>query len=137
MPGYITARRLRVWEAYHEAFSDLESRCGVRRPTVPEACRHNGHLYYLLLGSETERDAFIAAMAERGVQTVFHYVPLHRAPAAAMLARACGTLDVTERQSGRLVRLPVWPGMSQAEIDHVVDAVRDAVRDVVGKLRSA
>ena len=133
----ITSRRLRVWHAYHDAFSETEDRWGVRRPTVPDGCMHNGHLYYLLLGSERERDTFIELMAARGIQTVFHYVPLHQAPAAAALARTSGTLGVTERQGSRLVRLPVWPGMTQGEIEQVVDATFDVLPEVTGALRSA
>ena len=121
----ITQERLALWERYHAAFADFEARETLRRPIVPAHCRHNAHMYYLLLPTLEARTRFIAAMRERGVQPVFHYIPLHSAPAGRRYARASGALEVTDRVSDCLVRLPLWlDGMDQQK---VVDAARSTL----------
>lgn len=123
----ITARRLAVWERYHAAFEDLDARGLVRRPTVPDDCRHNGHLYYLLLEDREARDATLAEVNARGVNVVFHYVPLHSSPAGRRLGRAHGSLPVTDESSGKLLRLPLWTGIADEDVDRVAEIVCDAV----------
>jgi dTDP-4-amino-4,6-dideoxygalactose transaminase len=119
----ITRRRLEIWTRYHERFAELEERGAVRRPVVPGHCVHNAHMYYLLLPDLAARDALIAGLAESDVQAVFHYVPLHSAPAGQRLGRASGSLEVTDSTSERLVRLPLWPALPDAEVDRIADAV--------------
>jgi dTDP-4-amino-4,6-dideoxygalactose transaminase len=123
----ITARRLEIWRRYHDAFAELETRGLVRRPIVPDDCRHNAHAYYLLLGDSARRDALIAALGKRGVMAVFHYVPLHSSPAGMRFGRAAGDLALTDEVSGRLVRLPVWVGMSDDDVDRVASEVERAL----------
>src|SRR5262249_53893527 len=77
----VTDERRAIWQRYFEAFADLEASGAVRRPVVPADCEHNAHIFYLLLPSRGHRDALIAALDELGVQSVFHYVPLHSSPA--------------------------------------------------------
>lgn len=120
--GRITSERLAIWDRYHEAFADLENEAKFRRPYVPAHCRHNAHMYYLLLPDLEERTRFIADLRQSGVHPVFHYIPLHSSPAGRRYARTHGTLDVTERVSDCLVRLPLWlPDMDQ---ERVIDVVR-------------
>lgn len=107
----ITAQRLQVWNRYHEAFERLEHEVVVRRPIVPQDCRHNAHMYYLLLPDLAARTAFIAAMKARNIGTVFHYIPLHSAPAGMAYAKTCGSMEITTSLSERLVRLPLWVGL--------------------------
>jgi dTDP-4-amino-4,6-dideoxygalactose transaminase len=117
----ITERRLAIWRRYHDAFADLEAAGRLRRPIVPAHCRHNAHMYYLLLRDFDERTRFIHALKEAHIHPVFHYVPLHSAPAGSRFGRAVGDLPVTTRTSECLVRLPFWlPDMDQPR---VVDAV--------------
>ena len=123
----ITARRLEIWRAYHEGFADLESRERVRRPRVPAHCDHNAHIYYLLLRDLDDRSRFIARLAERGLQAVFHYVPLHSSRAGRRWGRADRPLPVTEAAGEALVRLPLWPGMTDAEVDRVREEVESAL----------
>ena len=118
----VTARRMRVWEAYDEAFAELD----VPRPVVPDGAQHAAHLYYLLLADRAERDAFIAALDERGVHAVFHYQPLHSSPAGVRYGRTSGPLPVTDGVSERLVRLPLWAGLTDADVERVIDAVSRA-----------
>jgi dTDP-4-amino-4,6-dideoxygalactose transaminase len=120
----ITARRLAVWHAYHDRLAGLEERGLLRRPVVPEGCAHNGHMYQVLLADREARDALIAGLRERGVQAVFHYVPLHSSPAGLRLGRAHGDLAVTDDVSARLVRLPMSAGLGEAEVERVVAAVQ-------------
>jgi dTDP-4-amino-4,6-dideoxygalactose transaminase len=119
----ITQRRMEIWDGYHEHFEELEEARRLRRPIVPEHCVHNAHLYYVLLPNRTDRDAFIAALDDSGVNAVFHYVPLHSSPAGLRFGRAAGELAVTSHISDRLVRLPLWAGMEPEVVEHVVEAV--------------
>lgn len=123
----ITEKRLRVWDAYHAAFEALEERERLRRPVVPAECRHNAHMYYVLVGETVDRDAFIDSLEAAGVNAVFHYVPLHSSAAGRRLGRTSGELPVTERASERLVRLPLWAGMDERHVERVVAAVHDAL----------
>jgi dTDP-4-amino-4,6-dideoxygalactose transaminase len=120
---HITAQRLATWSAYHDAFADLERQERLRRPVVPADCRHNAHMYYILLPPGASRDRFIAALAAKDINAVFHYVPLHSSAAGKRWARAHGSLARTDRLSERLVRLPLWAGMPAGDVDRVVDAV--------------
>jgi dTDP-4-amino-4,6-dideoxygalactose transaminase len=119
----LLAERRAIWQRYHHAFAGLEQRGALRRPVVPAECAHNAHLYYLLLQSAAGRDALIAKLAGWGIQAPFHYVPLHSAPAGLAHGRVAGTMTQTDELSSRLVRLPIWYGMTD-EPDRVVAAVR-------------
>lgn len=126
----ITERRLAIWHRYHEAFAELEHEGVLRRPTIPARTSHNAHMYYLLLPVRARRDAFIAGLAARGVQSFFHYVPLHSSQAGRRFARAHGDLAVTVDVSDRLVRLPLWVQMTAEHEEAVVRAVTDVVLQV-------
>jgi dTDP-4-amino-4,6-dideoxygalactose transaminase len=118
----ITERRLALWRRYHDAFAPLEAAGLVRRPVVPEGCSHNAHMYYLLLPSLEKRTAFISRLKQRGIQAVFHYVPLHDSPMGRKLGRAAGELRNTVDLSNRLVRLPFWLGL-EAGHDAVIEQI--------------
>jgi dTDP-4-amino-4,6-dideoxygalactose transaminase len=111
----ITARRLALWARYHEAFEELECEGCVRRPRIPPECEHNAHLYYLLMPSLEQRTALIRDLAERGINAVFHYVPLHSSPAGKRFGRVAGSMAVTDSISDRLVRLPMWIGLEELQ----------------------
>jgi dTDP-4-amino-4,6-dideoxygalactose transaminase len=120
----ITERRLTLWDRYHAAFADLERKERLRRPVVPARCTHNAHMYYVLLASLHDRTRFIAHMKERGIQTVFHYVPLHSSPAGRRFGRPQGTLARTDELADRLVRLPLWLGL-EPQLERVISAVHE------------
>lgn len=122
----ITARRLALWDRYHAWAAAYEARDMLRRPVVPANCRHNAHMYYMLLPDQDARAEFISRMKAQGVQTVFHYIPLHSAPEGTRVGRHCGSMDVTARQSERLVRMPLWVGL-EGEIDTVLEAADKAL----------
>jgi dTDP-4-amino-4,6-dideoxygalactose transaminase len=123
----ITARRLAIWSRYHEAFAPLEAEGLVRRPVVPADCRQNGHMYYLLLPDLASRTAFIERLKGRGINPVFHYVPLHASPFGRTAGRAVGDLAQTIAASERLIRLPLWLGLEEHQ-ERVIDEVIAAVR---------
>jgi dTDP-4-amino-4,6-dideoxygalactose transaminase len=120
----ITRMRLAIWERYHAAFADLEEEGLVRRPFIPEGAEHNAHMYYLIVGSRPERDRLLGDLKARGVHCVFHYVPLHSSPAGRRLGRPSGELPVTEDLAHRLMRIPLWAGMADEEVDYVIEEVR-------------
>lgn len=119
----LTEQRRIVWDAYHAAFEKLEVAGRLRRPVVPAHCGHNAHLYYVLVEPGASRDGFIERLAEEGVRAVFHYVPLHSSPAGRRFGRAHGTLAVTDDTSERIVRLPLWVGMTASDAERVADVV--------------
>jgi dTDP-4-amino-4,6-dideoxygalactose transaminase len=123
----ITQRRLRIWEQYHEGFAQLEVQGKVHRPLVPSECRHNAHLYYLLMGDLSARMTLLERLKARGVNAVFHYVPLHSSPAGKRYGRAHGDLSRTEAVSDRLVRLPLWIEMADEDVVQVIRAVYEAL----------
>lgn len=119
----ITRRRLDIWDSYHNSFEALETQEKIRRPIVPASCTHNAHMYYLLLPDLDMRTAFIAALRQKGVGTVFHYVPLDSSPMGEKYGRKSGSLTQTQQLSDRLVRLPLWLGLEEYQSDvirHVV-----------------
>lgn len=104
----ITRRRLHIWNHYHEWANLHEMRGQLQRPSVPAECQHNAHMYYLLLQDLESRSQFIESMKKAGIGCVFHYIPLHSAPAGISMGRANGSLEQTNSLSERLVRLPLW-----------------------------
>ena len=120
----ITTQRVAIWNRYHEAFQILEKAGRVRRPVVPVDCKHNAHMYYLLLRDLADRTDFISAMSRHDINCVFHYVPLHTSPAGIRYGRAHGRFDITDAQSERLVRLPMFIELSEDQQEQVVEAVR-------------
>ncbi|MDQ6970029.1 MAG: dTDP-4-amino-4,6-dideoxygalactose transaminase [Mariprofundus sp.] len=116
----ITERRLNIWHTYHKAFETLEGKGILRRPIIPSDCQHNAHMYYLLLNSQTERAAFISTMKAHNILSVFHYVPLHLAPAGLSHCRTSGKLANTEQLSDCIVRLPLWPDIEEQQ-QRVID----------------
>jgi dTDP-4-amino-4,6-dideoxygalactose transaminase len=123
----ITASRRDVWDAYHSAFTALEDSGRVRRPVVCSDGEHNAHLYGLQVTGPPGRDGVIDALAARGVQAVFHYVPLHLSQAGRRFGRPHGDLVVSERVSARLLRLPLWAKMPPDAVEHVIRAVYEAL----------
>jgi dTDP-4-amino-4,6-dideoxygalactose transaminase len=124
--GNITARRLALWDNYHAALAPLEAEGRLRRPVVPEGCTHNAHMYYILLDSLEQRTEAIANLKRQGVNSVFHYVPLHSAPAGRKFSRAHHGMEHTDGLSERLLRLPLWVGLEE-EQDRVVRALKEAL----------
>lgn len=124
----VNARRRAVFDAYASRLAPLEGELGIRTPRVPAQATPNGHLFYLLLESEDERNRAIAGMRAAGIQCVFHYIPLHLSPVGERYGYRPGDLPVTERLAARLLRLPLFFEMTDAEIDEVVDTLIGVLR---------
>lgn len=126
---YITGKRWEIWRRYNEAFSDLENRGLARRPICPPECLHNAHIYYLLLPDLMARTKILGYLKEMGIGATFHYVPLHASPAGKRYGRAFGDLSLTTDLSERLVRLPLWVGMGESDIEQVDNEVINAINN--------
>lgn len=124
----ITADRLSSWDRYHRALAPLEEAGLLRRPIVPTECQHNAHMYYVLLGPGAERDSVLEQLRLSKIHSVFHYVPLHSSPAGQRYGRAHGALAVTDQQSQRLIRLPLWVGLAWEKQARVIDTLARAIK---------
>lgn len=123
----ITSQRLTIWSRYHEALKPLEVKGLLRRPIVPANCQHNAHMYYVLLAEEIDRQVVLTALKHSKIYSVFHYVPLHSSPAGQRYGRMSGALARTTKLSERLVRLPLWIGMSPAMQERIVNSISDII----------
>jgi dTDP-4-amino-4,6-dideoxygalactose transaminase len=121
----ITARRLELWQRYHDGLVELERRSLLRRPIVPQESTNNAHMYYILLPTIVERSRLISRLDRAGAKAVFHYVPLHSSDAGRRWGRAVGNLPVTDDVSDRLLRLPLWPDMRDEDVDRIVAVIDD------------
>ncbi|AZG13613.1 dTDP-4-amino-4,6-dideoxygalactose transaminase [Cupriavidus pauculus] len=128
----VTADRMASWDRYHAAFSELESREWLRRPIVPTHCEHNAHMYYVLLADGIDRQAVLEKLKASGISSVFHYVPLHTSPGGQRYGRPHGTLAVTNRQSERLIRLPLWVGMDADMPGKIAHAMAQTIAQTMG-----
>jgi dTDP-4-amino-4,6-dideoxygalactose transaminase len=126
----ITAQRLEVWRSYYDAFEPLERSGLIRRPIVPADCRHNAHLYYVLFDDGPGRSAVLSILRKAGIGAAFHYVPLHSSPAGTRYGRTAGPLPVTDSIAARLLRLPLWAGMSESDVALVTENVSRALAEV-------
>ena len=120
----INNNRLATWNTYYEALYPLQESGRIQLPTIPDGCVHNAHMFYLKCRDLEERTNFIQFLKEEGVQAVFHYVPLHSAPAGLKFGRFHGEDRYTTGESDRLVRLPMYYGMDPADRDKVISVVK-------------
>ena len=119
----INEDRILSWNTYRKALQPLHDAGKIDWQTIPEGCVHNAHMFYIKCRDLAQRTKFIRYMKEKGVQCVFHYVPLHSAPAGLKFGRFDGTDEYTTRESERLVRLPMYYGMNLQDLRTVIDAV--------------
>ncbi|MGO6707773.1 dTDP-4-amino-4,6-dideoxygalactose transaminase [Rhizobium johnstonii] len=124
---HITNHRLGIWQHYHTLLEPFEAKGLLRRPIVPDECQHNAHMYYVLLAPEIDRQKILSELKRSDIFSVFHYVPLHSSPAGKRYGRTQGDLQVTNIQSERLVRLPLWVDLTAEQQEHVVRVLKDAI----------
>jgi len=124
---WITEKRLEAWDCYHTMLAPLEAEGLLRRPIVPVECSHNAHMYYVILSGDVSRQDVLERLAQNGINAVSHYVPLHTSPAAQRYSRAGCDLRLTETLSSKLLRLPLWIGIGEAQIEHVVGKLQKAI----------
>jgi dTDP-4-amino-4,6-dideoxygalactose transaminase len=120
----ITESRLTIWNNYHELLEDLEQDGLIRRPIVPLSCKHNAHMYYVLLDEKIDRKDVISKLHSMGINAISHYVPLHSSPAGIIYGRTHGSMKQTNLKASQLLRLPLWVGISSEQQNLVVDSLR-------------
>jgi dTDP-4-amino-4,6-dideoxygalactose transaminase len=121
----IQSKRRRIWKYYEENLRDWAAARGVQIPTVPSQCEQPYHMFYLVLPSLQARQAFITYLNTREISTVFHYLPLHLSPMGRQFGGKKGDCPVTEEVSDRLVRLPFYNDLTDADQARVVAALKD------------
>jgi dTDP-4-amino-4,6-dideoxygalactose transaminase len=126
----MTSERLRLWNQYASGCELLQS-LGVRLPVVPPQASHNAHLFYLVLPGGVSREEVLADVNNRGVNAIFHYVPLHDSPAGRRHGRAASSMDMTTSLSSRLIRLPLWVGLNPSQVEFVIRSVTDSLTQCV------
>jgi dTDP-4-amino-4,6-dideoxygalactose transaminase len=126
---HISDRRCHVFDYYFAQLEELEGRGLLRRPLVPEHCRTNYHLFYVVLPTEEKRDALERFLASHGVQAISHFEPLHSSPMGRKLGLNDQHLPVTESVAPRLLRLPLYYDISREEQAFVVDRVAECLFD--------
>ena len=123
MADEINENRLQSWARYNEGLQDLAQEGVIELPYIPEECAHNAHMFYIKTKDMEERKALISYLKERDIAAVFHYVPLHSAPAGLRFGRFHGEDRYTTKESERLLRLPMYYNLSESDQQKVIDAV--------------
>lgn len=121
----ITDKRVALWRQYDALLQPLREKGILELPHVPEGCVHNGHMYYIKAKDLEERTRLIEFLKKNGIWAVFHYVPLHTAPAGTKFGRFAGEDVYTTKESDRLVRLPMFYTLTPAEVDYIVGKVKE------------
>ena len=114
---------MNTWNRYNEAFQDLKQKGVLELPYIPEYCKHNAHMYYMKTDTLETRTKLLGYLKEHGVLSVFHYVPLHSAPAGIKYGRFHGEDKYTTKESERLFRVPMYYGMKEEDIETVIEVV--------------
>lgn len=122
----ITENRRCCWDRYHSMLETCEENGKLRRPVITAECEHNAHMYYVLLAKDINRQVVLEKLKQKNVNAVFHYVPLHSSPAGQRYGRPHGRLDMTDRLSERIIRLPLWIGLTEEQQKRVVGVIGDA-----------
>lgn len=121
----ITKARMDRWNQYDVLLRDLADKGLIEQPFVPDYCTHNAHMYYIKVRDLEQRGDFINFMKSKDVLTVFHYVPLHSAPAGLKYGRFHGEDNFTTRESDRLVRLPMYYALTEDEVNYICECVHE------------
>lgn len=116
--------RMRTWNLYYEAFQDLKEQGKIELPYIPSYCKHNAHMFYIKTRDIEERQELIGYLKEREITAVFHYIPLHTAPAGKKYGEFFGTDRYTTKESERLLRLPLYYNMEEKDTLKVIEAVK-------------
>ena len=124
MAEEINDARLACWNRYYENLKPLEDAGYIDLPVIPEGCVHNAHMFYIKAKDIEERTKLIAYLMENKIHSVFHYIPLHTAPAGVKYARFYGEDKYTTRESERLTRLPMFYGLTLEQVDYICEHVK-------------
>ena len=117
--------RMKSWNLYFELLSDLEKQGKIESPCIPEGCTHNAHMFYIKTKNFDERTKMLSYLKDNGINAVFHYIPLHSAPAGKKYGEFRGEDKYTTNESERLVRLPMYYGLKESEIVYISEKVHE------------
>ncbi len=121
----INEARLGIWNRYYRNLEPLAQAGKLELPTIPEGCVHNAHMFYVKTADIRERTAFIDWLKKNNIMSVFHYIPLHTAPAGIRFGRFHGEDRYTTRESERLARLPMYYGLEEETVDEICDKIKE------------
>lgn len=119
----INQARLARWDEYYKGLTPLQEDGAVELPVIPDGCQHNAHMFYIKTKDIDERKDLIAYLKENGIAAVFHYIPLHSSPAGSHLGRFSGQDRFTTKESERLLRLPMYYGLKEEDVNHIVNTI--------------
>lgn len=125
MAEEINDARLAIWNRYYEGLKELKEAGKIELPYVPKDCVHNAHMFYIKAKDLEERTELISFLKENGIMCVFHYIPLHSAPAGLKFGRFHGTDEYTTKESERLARLPMYYGLEMEQVDYIISKVKE------------
>ena len=125
--AFITSERQRIWSEYHKRLESLELEGKIYRPTVPNECDHNGHIYRIMVSKQQAVDNLLKLSKEQKVGIFSHYIPLHSSKGGIKFGRTCGDMRNTETAFEQLYRLPLWIGIKTEQIVKVVELIHEAV----------
>lgn len=120
--------RMASWEHYYSRLQGLKNKGRIELPYIPDSCTHNAHMFYIKVENLEKRTALLTFLKERGILAVFHYIPLHSAPAGKKYGRFHGEDKYTTKESERLVRLPLYYGLRSEEVDYICDRIEEFYR---------
>ncbi len=124
MADVIFEDRMRSWNRYYENLKPLAEEGRIELPVIPEGCSHNAHMFYIKARDLEERSALIRFLKEKDILAVFHYIPLHSAPAGKKFGRFHGEDKYTTRESERLLRLPMYYKLEPSQVDYICEQVK-------------
>lgn len=120
--------RMHTWDCYYDRLKVLEEEGNIELPYVPEHCKHNAHMFYIKAKDIEERTALIDFLKSKGILAVFHYIPLHTAPAGMKYGRFHGEDRYTTKESERLLRLPLYYGLEEEKVEYICEMVKEFYR---------
>ena len=119
----INDNRLKTWDTYYQALLPLASGGKLELPVIPDGCKHNAHMFYVKLRDLEERTSFISYLKDRGITSVFHYIPLHSSPAGMRFGHFDGDDQYTTSESNRLARLPLYFNLEEKDLDYIISSI--------------
>jgi len=131
----INQKRLDVWQKYDEFFKEFEAKGLVKRPFIPKNCQHNAHMYYVLFNDLKARTNFISHMKENGINPVFHYIPLHSSVMGLKIGKIATDMSITDMISDSLVRLPLYFGLNDSELDYIQSTIASYFEHVYEQIK--